>query len=298
MKSIDLRLAGLRRFAVAISVLNLLGHTVLGFEQSYAQVVAALLVAYVFDLTMETIDARAQRRAPRWRGGFIAAVNFLLPAHITALACAMLLYANERIGPVVFAVVVAIASKYLLRVAAANGRRHFLNPSNTGICVTLLLFPWVGIAPPYQFAEGLFGAWDWVLPAVLITLGTFLNTRFTRKLPLIAAWLLAFALQAVLRGWFADTPILAGLNPMTGVAFLLFTFYMVTDPATTPVKPAAQVLFGAGVAAAYGLLVAYHVVFGMFFALGAVCVIRGGYQYLLQLRSARTAPAHAAVSRV
>ncbi|NEQ87997.1 MAG: enediyne biosynthesis protein UnbU, partial [Moorea sp. SIO2I5] len=31
------RLGGLRRFAIAITVLNLLGHTVLGFEQSWAQ---------------------------------------------------------------------------------------------------------------------------------------------------------------------------------------------------------------------------------------------------------------------
>ena len=53
---------------------------------------------------------------------------------------------------------------------------------------------------------------------------------------------------------------------MTGVAFLLFTFYMVTDPATTPSTPRGQIAFGAAVAAAYGLLMAFHVVFGLFFA--------------------------------
>ena len=38
------------------------------------------------------------------------------------------------------------------------------------------------------------------------------------------------------------------------MAFLLFTFYMVTDPGTTPVEPRGQIAFGAVVAAAYGVL--------------------------------------------
>ena len=63
--------------------------------------------------------------------------------------------------------------------------------------------------------------------------------------------------------------------PMTGVAFLLYTFYMVTDPATTPAAPRHQVVFGLSVAAAYGLLMALHVVFGLFFSLTAVTTVRG-----------------------
>ena len=41
------------------------------------------------------------------------------------------------------------------------------------------------------------------------------------------------------------------------MAFLLFTFYMVTDPATTPSAPLEQLAFGGAVAATYGLLMAY-----------------------------------------
>ena len=37
---------------------------------------------------------------------------------------------------------------------------------------------------------------DWVLPGVIICSGTFLNTRFTKRLALILAWLTAFVLQA------------------------------------------------------------------------------------------------------
>ena len=141
--------------------------------------------------------------------------------------------------------------------------------------MTLLLFPIVGIAPPYQFTERLGAAGDWILPCVIIVSGTFLNAKFTGRLPLIAAWLAGFALQACARSLIFGTPTIAALTPMTGMAFILFTFYMVTDPATSPARTRAQILFGAGVAAVYGFLVVCHVVFGLFFALTIVCALRG-----------------------
>ena len=52
------RLGGLRRFAVAITVLNILGHTFFGFEQSFAQPLVALVSAYSTELLLEFIDAR------------------------------------------------------------------------------------------------------------------------------------------------------------------------------------------------------------------------------------------------
>ena len=110
---------------------------------------------------------------------------------------------------------------------------------------------------------------------MLVASGALLNFRLTRKGPLILGWLVGFAGQAMLRNLLFGTPPVAALLPMTGVAFLLFTFYMVTDPGTTPFKPRNQVVFGAAVAAVYGLLVATHVVFGLFFALTIVSVVRG-----------------------
>jgi Na+-translocating ferredoxin:NAD+ oxidoreductase RnfD subunit len=104
--------------------------------------------------------------------------------------------------------------------------------------------------------------------------GTFLNARFTRRLPLIAAWLVGFGLQAGVRHVLYGSSLIASFGPMTGVAFLLFTFYMLTDPATTPSAWRAQVVFGAAVAAAYGVLMSQHIVFGLFFALALVCVLR------------------------
>src|ERR1700750_1688821 len=103
------RLGGLRRFAVAITVLNVLGHVYLGFEQSWAQPFVSVATAYAVDLMLESIEAWSERRAPKFKGGGLRRFfEFLLPARIAGLACAMLLYPNERIGPVVFAAAAAI----------------------------------------------------------------------------------------------------------------------------------------------------------------------------------------------
>lgn len=272
----DLRLAALRRFATAISVLTCLGHAVLGFEQSYAHVLVALATAYTVELLLEVVDARACRRAPAFRGGgVLRVVDFLLPAHITALACAMLLYPNDRFGPIVFAAAFGVASKSVFRARIGAARRHFMNPSNAGIAMTLLLFPWVGVAMPYQFTENLHGAGDWILPLVFVCVGSFLNARFTRRIPLIAGWVGGFVAQALIRSVLFDIRFLPALTPMTGVAFVLFTFYMVTDPGTTPARPRDQVWFGAAVAMTYGALQVLHVVYGLFFALAIVCSVRG-----------------------
>jgi hypothetical protein len=269
------REGGLMRFAVAITVLNLLGHLWLGFEQSWATPFVSLAAAYATELACASAAAAADGRRPRFAESFGALVRFLLSAHITGLAVGMLLYAAEQLWVVAFASGFAIASKHLIRMDLGGGLiRHVYNPSNIGIAVTLVLFPWVGIAPPYQFAENLFGALDWLLPLVVVTTGTLINRKFTQRLPLIGAWLGGFAAQAIMRSLVNETPLLAGLAPMTGFAFILFTFYMITDPATTPEGKRAQLCFGLSVALAYGLLMEFHIVFGLFFALALASTLR------------------------
>lgn len=271
----DMRLAALRRFATAITILNILGHTVLGFEQSWAQPLVGVGSAYLAEILLEIVDSRLKGRRPRFLNGGTAPIDFLLSAHISGLAVSMLLYANDRLLPIAFAAVTAIGSKYIFRAGTNGHSRHFFNPSNLGITATLLCFPWVGIAQPYMFTENLGDAGDYVLPLIIICSGSFLNAKLTKRVPLILAWLGCFVAQAAVRHFVLGTLFLPSLNPMTGVAFLLFTFYMVTDPATTPSTVRGQIAFGAAVAAAYGALMALHVVFGLFFALSFVCTARG-----------------------
>jgi len=273
---VNTRTAALRRFALAITVLNILGHTLLGFEQSHAQPVFSLLTAYSVELLLEYIQSKADGRRPRFlQGGLTKFVDFLLPAHITGLAVAMLLYANDRLLPIIFAAGLAICSKAIFSVRQEHGSRHFFNPSNFGITITLLLFPSVGIAAPYMFTEGLGPIGSVILPALIVVSGSFLNIKLTHRFPLLASWVCAFVLQALVRHYLFGAQLLPILGVTTGVAFILYTFYMVTDPATTPASHKGQVTFGVAVGLLYGVLVTLHVVFGMFFALTVVCLCRG-----------------------
>jgi Na+-translocating ferredoxin:NAD+ oxidoreductase RnfD subunit len=271
--STDRRSAALRRFGLSITALTVLGHTVLGFEQAYLTPVVGVAAALGTEILLDSVDAFAHHRRPKYLGR--AALDFLLPAYIAGLACAMLLYANDHLMPTALAAVVGVASKYLIRIPVGPRLRHVLNPSNAGIVTVLLLFPWVGIAPPYQFTEWVTGWWGAVVPALLLAAGTMLNAKLTGRVPLILAWVGGFLLQAVVRAAVTDISLVSAVLPLSGTAFILFTNYMITDPGTTPVRPRNQVVFGLTTAATYGVLVQYHVVFGLFFALFATCVLRG-----------------------
>jgi hypothetical protein len=272
--STDRRSAALRRFGLSITALTVLGHTVLGFEQAYLTPVVGVVAALGTEILLDSVDAFAHHRRPRYLGR--AALDFLLPAYIAGLACAMLLYANDDLLPTALAAVVGVASKYVVRIPVGAGKlRHVLNPSNAGIVAVLLLFPWVGIAPPYEFTEWVTGWWGAVVPALLLVAGTMLNAKLTGRIPLILAWVGGFGLQAVLRAAVTDISLVSAVLPLSGTAFILFTNYMITDPGTTPVRVRNQVVFGLTAAAAYGVLVQCHVVFGLFFALFATCVLRG-----------------------
>jgi hypothetical protein len=285
----DVRYVALRNFALSISAFNVLGYTVLGFEQPWLWPILAVLVAYTTELLLETISAWAQRREARYRGrGARGVYEFLLPAHITALACNMLLYANSSFGPVAFAVLVGVGAKYALQAPIAGRMRHFMNPSNLGITVTLLCFSsWVSIAPPYEFTENVNAYIRILIPLVIATAGTVINGVLTKRIPLIAGWVGGFVIQALLRWSIWGAPIWPALGVITGVAFVLFTNYMITDPGTTPMKPRAQFLFGASVAVVYGILMLCNVVYTLFFAVTIVCAIRGAGWWVVWWRGAR-----------
>jgi hypothetical protein len=269
-------ITALRRFAISISIFNTAGYIFLGFEQPWIWPFIAIATGYTVELVLERIGSRVEGRAPRYSGrGFKGLMEFLFPAHITAIAVNMLIYVNDRIWVMMFAVTLAVGAKWILRAPVRGTLRHYMNPSNLGILMVLVLFPWGSIAPPYHFTEGLNDIGSWILPGIIIITGTILNAKLTGRMWLIAGWLSFFALQAIVRGILFDTSIPGALAVMTGVAFILYTNYMVTDPGTTPSKPGAQFAFGAGVAVFYGLFMVAHIAYGLFFATAIVCLIRG-----------------------
>jgi enediyne biosynthesis protein E5 len=289
-----LRLFALWYFTTLITIWTILGHTVLGFEQSYAAPIVGVGVCCAMQFLLEWVDARGNGRPARFAGGAIPILKFVPPAIIPGLACAMLIYPNSRLWPVAFAAALSIASKVVFRAPVGNGQtQHIFNPSNLGITATLLLFPWVGLAPPYQFTENITGIWNWVVPGILLVAGIYIHAKFTGRLPLVLAWLGGFAAQALIRSAVFGMPWVVPFVPVTSAAFTLFTLFMIPDPATTPIKPVRQIAFGLAVAAIYGLLFVVHVVFGLFIALCLCSACRGAGLYIIAASKRGESPVQA-----
>src|SRR5262249_21810955 len=121
----------LRNFAISISIFNIFGYTILGFEQPWLWPILALATGYTTEVVMEITQAWFERRRPRFLvGSPRERMAFFLPAHITSQAVNMLLYANNRLWPVLFGVVVAVSQKAILQAPINGKMRHFMNPSN------------------------------------------------------------------------------------------------------------------------------------------------------------------------
>lgn len=273
----------LRRFAISVSIFNIVGYTYLGFEQPWAWPFAALATGYTTEIVLELLGAWGEKRRPRFLGnGFKGLAEFLYPAHITSVVVNMLIYVNDRIWVMLFGVFIAVSAKWVFRAPVKGKLRHYMNPSNFGLASLLVLFPaWISIAPPYHFSEHVNNLGSWIIVGAILTSGTMLNAMLTGRMYLIMGWLSFFVVQAFVRGWLFGTSIPGALAMGTGIAFVLYTNYMVTDPGTSPSKPWAQYAFGAGIATTYGFLMVAHIAYGLFFATAIVCGIRGGFLWAL-----------------
>jgi len=282
---------GLRISATVATVFTILGHTVFGFEQSLAQLLVALVTGYSCALFFEWVDARASGIVPGYAGGgFRKVVDFLLSAHMTSITLSFLLYFNQRLWIVALAVALAIGSKYVLRVRLNGRLRHFMNPSNFAIAVMLVTYQWTGVLP-WSYTIDLHGVADWLVPALIVALGARLNLLFTGRIPTVVSWLATFVVLGTVRAWIYDSTVAAELVVLTGIPMVLFTFYMITDPQTTPSRLTSQILFGAAIATAYSVLLVSHVQYTMFYSVTAVCGIRGAWLFVLSRREVSPAPA-------
>ena len=101
-KNPKLRLLALWYFTGLITVWNILGHTVLGFEQSHAATFVGVGTAVFLQYFLEWVDATAKNREVRWAGSWANFFNALPAALIPGFACSMLLYPNDKLMPVMF----------------------------------------------------------------------------------------------------------------------------------------------------------------------------------------------------
>ncbi|GGQ02030.1 enediyne biosynthesis protein UnbU [Streptosporangium pseudovulgare] len=269
------RRTALRCLAGSLTLVTVLGHLVPGFEQPCLAPIAGAATGVAAELVLESLDAWACLRRPRYlsprSGRAGGTLDFFLPSYVTGLLCAMFLYGDGRLSPVVLATLVGVSGRYVFRFRWTGG--PVLNPAALGTATVLL--SWTGAASPYRFTAGVPEPFDVVAPPVVLGLGVALHAGLTGRLPVLAGWAGGFAAQAVVRGVLSGVSVMDALLPVTGVAFALYTVYVVADPDTTPAGRRAQVVFGAATAAVHGLLVVLGVAHGPFLALVAVCACRG-----------------------
>ncbi len=88
---------------------------------------------------------------------------------------------------------------------------------------------------------------------LILCLGCYIVSRL-RRLHICETYVAAFCLFAVLRFGLTGIPLAASISPITGPMYMLFTFFMITDPKTTVENKVGQGLVAFLVAAAEFIL--------------------------------------------
>jgi enediyne biosynthesis protein E5 len=161
----------------------------------------------------------------------------VLSAIITACGLTLLLRSDVWWIPPL-AAVAAIASKFTIRIRG----RHFLNPANLGITAAMLVTPHAWCSPAQWGEGGLLLLW-------MVALGCMVAHRAFRSdvsLAFLASWI---GLRAARVLWLGQ-PHTVLLHQLASGSLILFAFFMISDPKTTPAKSrGARLAFGAIVAA-------------------------------------------------
>jgi Na+-translocating ferredoxin:NAD+ oxidoreductase RnfD subunit len=211
-------------FACILTLYCILGFTFFGFNRSPWQMVAILGSGVLLDGALAWITT-GRKIVP-------------LSAYITCCSLALLLNYSHSSWVLFLPVYLAIGSKY---VFTFDGR-HVFNPSMFGVAVSLLVSDeLITAAPAYQWAGGSFAFSAFVVMAAL-TLFVF---RVGRNW-LVVSFLAFYAAQTALRAYvlrYHLPPEVLFLGTLGAPPFFIFTFYMITDPATSPATPRGQVIF-------------------------------------------------------
>ncbi|MGV6800469.1 MAG: RnfABCDGE type electron transport complex subunit D [bacterium] len=192
---------------------------------------------------------------------------------ITALSLTLLLRANTAdilsAWPLAVAAMVAISSKFLLRLQG----KHIFNPANIGIVFAILVTGAAWTTP------GQWGPLLW-LAFLMSGIGFFVTYKAARAdVPILflGTYIALIFLRAL---WLGDPLTIPLLNLQSG-ALLLFAFFMISDPKTTPDSFIGRMIFCSGVAA-LAYLMQYHLYIrnGLFYALALGCLLRPAIDYL------------------
>ena len=210
-----------RHYQLAVqSSLLTWGMAVLGFPVTGWQVVAVLAAA----LITQGFFCRLLQLPPVW----LSTLN-------TSMSVLLLLHAQTATW-LAIAAVLSIASKFVLRL----GKRHVFNPSNFGIVAVLLVTHDAWAAP---------GQWGHALWWFLLVAGSGLVAwvGWRTMLTTVSSLLMYSGLIFLKAAWLGD-PWAIPLHQLQNGSLLLFSFFMLSDPKTTPLHPIGKIIFGVSVA--------------------------------------------------
>jgi enediyne biosynthesis protein E5 len=156
-------------------------------------------------------------------------------ALISGLSLCLLFRTNEP-WLALAAGVVAVATKFAIRI----GHKHLFNPTNIAVVVLLLLSDRVWVSP------GQWGSVAW-FAFLMACAGSLVVTRAARA-DITVAFLVSWVLLVTGRSWWLGEPMAIPIHRFQSGALLLFAFFMISDPKTTPDSRAGRVLFAALVA--------------------------------------------------
>lgn len=170
-------------------------------------------------------------------GGRIANLPRFDPmsALITSLSLTLLLR-TEFVALAVAAAVIAIGSKFIIRVKG----KHVFNPANVALVTLMLLsdHAWVSSGQWGSAAIGAFG---------LACLGFLVLTR-AKRAETTTAFLIFYAALLFGRALWLGDPMSIPVHQLQNGALLIFAFFMISDPKTTPNAALGRIVFAAIVA--------------------------------------------------
>ena len=159
------------------------------------------------------------------------------------------------------AALLAIGSKFFIRAGKGQNSKHVFNPANFGIVALLLLFPDMTWISPGQWGNAF---WFVFVLMALATIVLAVTKRSDMTLLFLASWIFFVFGRAL---WLGD-PISIPILSMQSGALLIFAFFMISDPKSTPDHFLGRAIF-AFATAALGYILQYHfqVREGLFIAL-------------------------------
>lgn len=154
---------------------------------------------------------------------------------ITSLSLTLLLRTDE-LALAAAAAAIAIGGKFLIRFRG----KHVFNPANMALVTLMLASDQVWVSSG-QWGSAAIGAFT------LACLGFLVLTR-ARRAETTIAFLLIYASMLFGRAVWLDDPLAIPMHQLQNGALLIFAFFMISDPKTTPNSAAGRVLFAAIVA--------------------------------------------------